>query len=66
MTAMKALGTLGLVVALAAPMAAQDPLLAAKDLYAAASYEEALSSLALLSNGAAPEVAQAVNVKSSH
>ncbi len=61
MHAMKTLATIGLAVALAAPLAAQDPLLAAKDLYASASYEEALSSLALLANGAAPDVARQID-----
>jgi TonB family protein len=44
---MKAIVTLGLLlVAMPAALAAQDPLRAAKDLYASASYEEALTSLA--------------------
>jgi hypothetical protein len=44
---MKAIAILGLLLAaVPAALAAEDPLLAAKDLYAAASYEEALTTLA--------------------
>ena len=46
---MKAIVILGsLLVAMPADLAAQDPLSAAKDLYASASYEEALTSLAAI------------------
>src|SRR5215213_510994 len=61
MNAMKAIG-IGLVLAAAAqPASAQDPLGSAKDLYASASYEEALSTLSRLADGAAPEVARQID-----
>src|SRR5262245_31052355 len=48
---MKAVGIVVLgIVALAAPAAAQDPLRAAKDLYASAAYEDALSTFTKLSS----------------
>jgi hypothetical protein len=56
-----ALASAALVVALAAtPSAAQDPLSAAKDLYASAAYEDALSALARVKEGA-PDLAQQVD-----
>jgi hypothetical protein len=60
MKAMQAIG-IGLVLALAHPASAQDPLGSAKDLYAAASYEEALSTLSRLADGAAPDVARQID-----
>jgi len=60
MGALKAIGVVGLIVALATPAAGQDPLATAKDLYASASYEEALSTLARLSEGASPDVARQI------
>ena len=67
MSAMKAIGVFGIMVALASPAAGQDPLAAgqdplaaAKDLYAAASYEEALTTLTRLSEGAPPDVARQI------
>ncbi len=62
MNARQAIGTVGLLAALAAPAAArQDPLVAAKDLYASASYEEALATLTSLADGAAPDVARQID-----
>ncbi len=62
MNATQVIGTVGLIAALAAPAAAgQDPLVAAKDLYAAASYEEALATLTRLADGAAPDVARQID-----
>jgi hypothetical protein len=62
MKAMKAiLGSLGVIAVLAGAAYAQDPLGAAKDLYAAAAYEEALSRLSQLSNGAAPDVVRQID-----
>lgn len=47
-----------LVMASEVLLGAQDPLSAAKDLYASAAYEEALSALAAIDAGAAPAVAR--------
>ena len=55
---MKASGLVVVLVTLAgSAIAGQDPLAAAKDLYAAASYEEALSTLSRLAQTATPDVA---------
>jgi TonB family protein len=51
MTAMKHAALLAIVLAAASPAAAQDPLSAAKDLYASAAYEDALSALARIKEG---------------
>ena len=57
---MKALLIIGAVLAgTEAVLGAQDPLSAAKDLYASAAYEEALSALNILNSGSsAPEIAR--------
>ena len=59
---MKAILTVGLLLAaVPAALAAQDPLLAAKDLYASASYEEALTTLAGIESPAG-EIARQVDM----
>jgi TonB family protein len=62
MKAIKAIGgAVGIIVALAGSSYAQDPLGAAKDLYASASYEEALSRLSQLAAGATPDLARQID-----
>ena len=59
---MKATAIVVLLVALAEPAyTQQDPLVTAKDLYASAAYEEALTTLAPLSESPAPDVARQAN-----
>lgn len=59
---MRAIVIVGLVVSTAGPAySGQDPLDTAKDLYASAAYEESLSMLIHLANGAAPDVVRQVN-----
>jgi TonB family protein len=60
MKAMKYAAPLVLILTVAAGAAAQDPLSAAKDLYASAAYEDALSALARVKEGA-PDLAQQVD-----
>jgi TonB-like protein len=56
---MRAILIIGVVLAAGAGLGAQDPLGAAKDLYASAAYEDALSQLSRLDGGtAAPEIAR--------
>ena len=59
-TAMKAIVIVGVMLAAAggAGLNAQDPLSAAKDLYASAAYEDALSTLSRLDGAAAPGVSR--------
>jgi hypothetical protein len=60
---MKAIVILGLlVVAVPAVLAAQDPLSTAKDLYASASYEEALTTLAGIEPSSATETTRQVDM----
>ena len=60
MKSMKYVVLLGLALTVAGSAAAQDPLSAAKDLYASAAYEDALSALSRVKEGA-PDLAQQVD-----
>lgn len=57
MNVMKTTGIVVIAMAMAWPAAGQDELAAARELYASASYEEALTALAAVAAGAPPEVA---------
>lgn len=57
MNVMKTTGIVVILIAMALPAAGQDRLAAARDLYASASYEEALAALSTLAAGAPQDVA---------
>lgn len=62
MSVMKTCGIVAILVALSHPVSGgQDQLAAARDLYASASYEEALTTLTRLAEGAPPDIARQVH-----